>query len=135
MEQSQIQDLMDQARASLAHSYSPYSHFPVGCALLAEDDQVFTGVNIENVSFGATNCAERSAIFTAVSQGYRPGFIKAIAVAGETETFLPPCSICRQVLVEFSDSATPVYLTRQDGEIMTTSVGELVPYAFETMEM
>lgn len=135
MEQSQIQDLMEQARASLANSYSPYSHFPVGCALLSEDDQVFTGVNIENVSFGATNCAERSAIFTAVSQGYRPGFIKAIAVAGETETFLPPCSICRQVLVEFSDSATPVYLTRQDGEIMTTSVGELVPYAFETMEM
>lgn len=135
MEQAHIQNLMEQARATLKYSYSPYSQFPVGCALLTEDEQVFTGVNIENVSFGATNCAERSAIFSAVSQGYRPGFIKAIAVAGETEAFLPPCSICRQVLVEFCDSETPVYLTRQDGEILTTTIRELVPYAFETMDM
>lgn len=135
MKQADIQKLMEKARDTLQYSYSPYSNFPVGCALVTEDDQVFTGVNIENVSFGVTNCAERSAIYTAVSQGYRPGFVKAIAVAGETEAFLPPCSICRQVLVEFCGSETPVYLTRQDGEIFTTSVGELVPFAFETMDM
>lgn len=135
MEETQIHSLMKDARDVLKHSYSPYSHFPVGAALLTEDDQVFTGVNIENVSFGVTNCAERSAIFTAVSTGYRPGFIKAIAVAGDTETFLSPCSVCRQVMVEFCKPETPVYLTRNDGEILTTTVTELVPYAFEKLDM
>lgn len=135
MEETRILDLMEQARSIMKHSYSPYSHFPVGAALLTDDDQVFTGVNIENVSFGVTNCAERSAIFTAVSTGYRPGFIKAIAVAGDTETFLSPCSVCRQVMVEFCDPETPVYLTRNDGEIFTTSVTELVPFAFEKLDM
>ncbi len=135
MEETRILDLMEQARSIMKHSYSPYSHFPVGAALLTDDDRVFTGVNIENVSFGVTNCAERSAIFTAVSTGYRPGFIKAIAVAGDTEAFLSPCSVCRQVMVEFCDPETPVYLTRNDGEIFTTSVTELVPFAFEKLDM
>lgn len=135
MEETRILDLMEQARSIMKHSYSPYSHFPVGAALLTDDDQIFTGVNIENVSFGVTNCAERSAIFTAVSTGYRPGFIKAIAVAGDTEAFLSPCSVCRQVMVEFCDPETPVYLTRNDGEIFTTSVTELVPFAFEKLDM
>lgn len=135
MEETRILDLMEQARSIMKHSYSPYSHFPVGAALLTDDDRVFTGVNIENVSFGVTNCAERSAIFTAVSTGYRPGFIKAIAVAGDTEAFLSPCSVCRQVMVEFCDPETPVYLTRHDGEIFTTSVTELVPFAFEKLDM
>lgn len=135
MEETKILDLMEQARSIMKHSYSPYSHFPVGAALLTEDNQIFTGVNIENVSFGVTNCAERSAIFTAVSAGYKPGFVKAIAVAGDTETFLSPCSVCRQVMVEFCHPETPVYLTRNDGEIFTTTVTELVPFAFEKLDM
>lgn len=135
MEKEKIKLLMDEARKAVERSYSPYSNFPVGCALLTKDGKIYTGVNIENVSFGATNCAERSAIFTAVSEGYRPGFIKAVAVAGETDNFLPPCSICRQVLVEMADAQTPVYLTRRDGEILHTSVEKLVPYAFEKLDM
>lgn len=135
MEEAQINSLIAQAREVLKHSYSPYSHFPVGAALLTEDEHVFTGVNVENVSFGVTNCAERSAIFSAVSTGYKPGFIKAIAVAGDTETFLSPCSVCRQVMVEFCKPETPVYLTRNDGEILKTTVTELVPFAFEKLDM
>lgn len=135
MEEAQINSLIAQAREVLKHSYSPYSHFPVGAALLTEDEQVFTGVNVENVSFGVTNCAERSAIFSAVSTGYKPGFIKAIAVAGDTETYLSPCSVCRQVMVEFCKPETPVYLTRNDGEILKTTVTELVPFAFEKLDM
>lgn len=135
MEETQIKTLMKNARDVLEHSYSPYSHFPVGAALLTNDNKVFTGVNVENVSFGVTNCAERSAIFTAVSTGYKPGFIRAIAVAGDTETFLSPCSVCRQVMVEFCTPETPVYLTRNDGEILTTTVMELVPFAFEKLDM
>lgn len=135
LKQEQIETLMAQARSAKANAYIPYSHFPVGCAILTKDQEVITGVNVENVSFGATNCAERSAIFTAISQGYRPKFIQAIAVAGDTDDFLPPCCICRQVLVEMADPETPVYLTRKDGQILTTSVAELAPYSFEKLDM
>ncbi|MBF6978601.1 cytidine deaminase [Tuanshanicoccus lijuaniae] len=129
------EQLMERAVKVMEKSYSPYSHFPVGCAMLMKDGEVIEGVNVENVSFGATNCAERTAIFTAVTKGYAPKSIAAIAVSGDTEAFLPPCSICRQVLVEFCDAETPVYLTRHDGAIFETSVKELVPFAFETLEM
>lgn len=127
--------LIQQAREVLPNAYIPYSHFPVGCAMEMKDGTLIKGVNVENVSFGATNCAERSAIFSAASQGYRPKSIASIAICGDTETFLSPCSICRQVMVEFCDPETPVYLTRNDGEIMETSVKELVPFAFETLDM
>lgn len=135
METNDINLLMKKAHEVKGNSYSPYSHFRVGAAIKMDDDHIFTGANIENVSFGATNCAERSAIFTALSAGYQPKTIKAIAVAGDTEDFLPPCSICRQVMVEFCEPDTPVYLTREDQSILTTSVKELVPFAFETMDM
>ena len=133
MDQNQIEALVDAARDVRQHAYCPYSHFPVGCALLSQDGKLFTGVNVENVSFGATNCAERSALFTAASLGYRPGFIKAIAVAGATEDFLPPCSICRQVLVEWADPETPVFLTRNDGQIKRLKLLDLAPYSFTQM--
>ncbi|WP_124059391.1 cytidine deaminase [Vaginisenegalia massiliensis] len=132
---NKVEQLMEQARSVRIHSYSPYSHFPVGCAILMKDGSVITGVNVENVSFGVTNCAERSAIFTAVSQGYHKGDIQAIAIAGQTTDFLPPCSVCRQVLVEFCGPETPVYLTRQDGQIKSLSLAELVPYAFESLDL
>ena len=133
MDQNQIEALIEVARDVRQHAYCPYSHFPVGCALLSQDGKLFTGVNVENVSFGATNCAERSALFTAASLGYRPGFIKSIAVAGATEDFLPPCSICRQVLVEWADPETPVFLTRNDGQIKRLKLLDLVPYSFTQM--
>ncbi|HGR4856541.1 TPA: cytidine deaminase [Streptococcus pneumoniae] len=94
----------------LKNAYCPYSKFPVGAAILFKDGKVITGANIENVSFGVTNCAERSAIFYGASQGYRKGDILAIAVAGETEDYLPPCNICRQVMVEFCEPDTLVFL-------------------------
>ncbi|MCR8968623.1 cytidine deaminase [Facklamia sp. 7083-14-GEN3] len=135
MDQTAINSLMEQAREAVKRAYCPYSDFPVGAALRTKDGKVYTGVNIENVSFGATNCAERSAIFTAVSEGYRPGFIEAIAVAGDTENFLMPCSICRQVLVEMAEPDTPVFLTRKDQSIYQTTVSELVPMAFQSLDM
>lgn len=130
----QIQ-LMEAAKNVLDKAYVPYSNFPVGAALLMNDDQVITGVNVENVSFGATNCAERTAIFTSVSQGYPPKSIQAIAVAGITESFLSPCSICRQVMVEMCEPDVPVFLTRKDGEILETTVAQLVPFAFSEMDV
>ncbi|WP_315600605.1 cytidine deaminase [Abiotrophia defectiva] len=129
------ESLIERARQLLSKAYAPYSHFPVGAVLLMDDGQIIEGVNVENVSFGATNCAERTAIFTAVTQGYGPKSIQAIAVAGDTEDFLPPCCICRQVLVEFCRPDVPVYLTRRDGQIYETTVSQIVPLAFESLEM
>lgn len=129
------EQLMKKAHEMKALAYKPYSNFAVGAALLLQDDQVIGGVNIENVSFGATNCAERTAMFTAIAQGYKKGDFKAIAVAGDTEDFLPPCSICRQVLVEFCSPDMPVYLSNGQNDILTLTLEQLVPYAFTKLEM
>jgi cytidine deaminase len=129
------EQLMERARMTLENAYAPYSKFPVGAALLIKDGTVINGVNVENVSFGATNCAERTAIFTAIANGYKKGDFQAIAVAGDTEDFLPPCSICRQVLAEFCSPEMPVYLTNGKKEILEVTLRELLPYAFTELEM
>ena len=96
--------LIDAALLAQKNAYSPYSGFKVGAALLCEDGEIFTGANVENASFGLTNCAERSALFAAVSAGKRA--FKAIAIVGgkdgEVTDFCPPCGACRQALAEFS---------------------------------
>lgn len=129
------EELMDYAKKALKNAYSPYSNFPVGSALLLKDGSVITGVNVENVSFGVTNCAERTAIFTAVTNGYKKGDIKAIAVAGETDDFLPPCNVCRQVMVEFCSPDTPVYLLNGNNDILSLTLQDLVPYSFTNLDM
>lgn len=126
-------ELLRAAQDVLKHSYTPYSNFPVGCAVLYKDGTVITGVNVENVSFGATNCAERTALFTGVTQGYHKDDVVMLAVAGKTDYFLPPCSICRQVLVELCPLDTPVYLSNAAGDLYETSVRQLVPMAFTEM--
>lgn len=108
---------------ALDNAYAPYSGFKVGAALLCADGSVYTGCNVENVSFGATNCAERTAVFKAVSEGRRA--FKAIAIASSSGKPTPPCGICRQVLSEFSGDMT-VYLCGRD-ETVKTSIRELLP--------
>ncbi|MFD1205404.1 MULTISPECIES: cytidine deaminase [Sporosarcina] len=127
--------LMESARKIKDRAYIPYSKFPVGAALLLKDGTVINGVNVENVSLGATNCAERTAIFTAIASGYQKGDFQAIAVAGDTEDFLPPCSICRQVLAEFCSPEMPVYLTNDKKDILELTLKDLLPYAFTDLEM
>ncbi|GKW45943.1 cytidine deaminase [Planococcus sp. NCCP-2050] len=129
------EQLMESARSMKERAYIPYSKFPVGAALLMKDGTVVNGVNVENVSLGATNCAERTAIFTAVAQGYKKGDFEAIAVAGNTENYLPPCSICRQVMAEFCSPEMPMYLTNEKKEILELKLKELLPYAFLDLEM
>lgn len=134
-QKEQAEQLLKKAREIKEKAYAPYSHFPVGAAVLYQDGTIITGVNIENVSFGATNCAERTALFTGVTQGYTNKDVVAIGVAGTTEDFLPPCSICRQVMVELCQPHTSVYLTNNKNEILTTNVKDLVPFSFSTMNM
>ena len=108
-------------------SYSPYSKFRVGAAILAEDGEMFSGCNIENASYGATNCAERTAIFKGVSQGVKK--IKAIAITSDQEDFIYPCGICRQVLREFGKDID-IILINAKGETKQSSIAELLPNEF-----
>jgi len=115
--------LCELAVRAMENAYAPYSGFKVGAALLCKSGRVFTGCNVENVSFGATNCAERTAVFKAVSEGELE--YKAIAIAASSGRLTPPCGICRQVLSEFSKDMT-IYLCGKD-ETVKTTIGELFP--------
>lgn len=113
------------------NSYSPYSGFKVGAALLTKSGKVYKGCNIENGAFSPTNCAERTAVFTAVSDGEKD--FSAIAVVGgadEINAFCPPCGVCRQVLSEFCDKDFEIHLFNGE-EIKTFTLGELFPESFK----
>lgn len=120
-------------------SYSPYSRFAVGAALLAADGTVYTGSNIENAAYSVANCAERTALFTAVYSGART-FV-AVAVAGgaaEQKEDLPictPCGVCRQALYEFGGPGLAVILAYGNGEYEVTTLGELLPRGFGPMDL
>mgnify|MGYP005842191279 CR=1 FL=1 len=121
-------ELLKIAEESKEKAYAPYSGFRVGAAVLTENGKVFTGVNIENASYGATNCAERTAVFKAVSEGEKS--ISAIAVTSDSESFTYPCGICRQVISEFGGKSTKVICGRRDGGFETYTLEELLPNAF-----
>lgn len=125
--------LIDAAREARKMSYSPYSRFAVGAALLCGSGKVYTGCNIENGAFSPTCCAERVAFFKAISEGERD--FKAIAIVGGEadgeEKFCPPCGVCRQVMSEFVDSENfKIYLVR-NGKIEEYTMREILPLAFE----
>lgn len=118
-------ELVQAAVKAMEMSYSPYSHFPVGAAIRGTDGRVFSGCNIENVSFGLTNCAERTAVFKAVSEGTRS--FDTIAIAGNQTPW--PCGACRQVLAEFAPSIR--ILLCWDGQVIEKNLSELLPYSIE----
>lgn len=126
------EQLIEAARRAREQAYVPYSRFPVGAALLTEDGQLYTGCNIENASFGLTNCGERTAIFKAVSEGHRR--FTAIAVIAETDGPVSPCGACRQVMSEFGPDAR-VILTNLQGNTQVTTVRELLPGAFTPADL
>ena len=122
------QALVDLASTMLDRSYVPYSHFPVGAALLCADGTVFTGCNVENAAYGSTICAERTALVKAVSEGHRDDFVR-LAVVGRGEDYCWPCGACRQMLYEFAPSLT-VLVARGDGQFVTLPLKELLPHGF-----
>ena len=122
------QELVRLAFSMHAHSYVPYSHFPVGAALLCADGTVFTGCNVENAAYGDTICAERTALVKAVSEGRRTDFV-AIAIAGQGGDYCWPCGSCRQMLYEFAPDLR-VLAARGDGQFQTASLRELLPHGF-----
>lgn len=125
-----MNDLIEKADAARRTAYAPYSNFSVGAAILGGDGAVYVGCNVENLSFGATICAERSAICTMVAAGCQE--IRAVAVVSEGG--VTPCGICRQVLLEFWDktAAVPVFCADPNGNVNEYKLHELLPAAFET---
>jgi len=122
-----MRQLFAEARKAADFAYAPYSKFRVGAALLAEDGTVYTGCNVENRSFGLTVCAERSAVFKAVSSGQRS--FKALALSTpDSESPVAPCGACRQVLSEFMPPAAPVLFGGSGEERVETTLGTLYPF-------
>lgn len=133
MDPVKIQEMIRFAKDQLKCSYAPYSNFLVGAALLAKDGRLFGGCNVENASYGATNCAERTAFFKAVSEGVKD--FEAICIMGGPKgvitEFTPPCGICRQIMSEFCDPKDfSIILAKDEDEYRLFRLGELLPAAF-----
>lgn len=123
------QELIDAATAVREHAYAPFSDFRVGSALETDDGEVISGCNVESASYGLTVCAERVAIWKAISQGKRK--IKHIAVVADTEELTPPCGVCRQIIWEFGGDI-PVVMANLKGKVEVVQMRDLLPRAFDT---
>lgn len=126
------EELIKNAFRVREQAYVPYSHFKVGAALMTKTGKVFTGCNVESASYGGTNCAERTALFKAVSEGERQ-FV-AIAVVGDPANYTFPCGICRQVLVEFG-TELEVIVARTETDYKVFSLNELLPHSFTPKDL
>lgn len=127
--------LVDKAKEATKNSYSPYSKFKVGAALLLKDGNVITGANIENASFGLTICAERAALFAAYSKGYRKEDIEALAIAADTDDVVSPCGACRQVISELISRDSKIILSNFNNKIEILTIDKLLPYYFKADDM
>ena len=114
------------------NAYTPYSNYNVGCCVKDIEGNYYGGCNIENASFGLSNCAERTAIFKAISEGLKD--FDALYVFGETEEPISPCGACRQVIAEFCPADMPVFLISKNDNVKETSVEELLPYSFKNLD-
>ncbi|RNB86890.1 cytidine deaminase [Brevibacillus fluminis] len=128
-----INMLVNQAIEARKQAYTPYSNFQVGAALITKNQRLFLGCNVENASYGLSNCAERTAIFKAVSEGESE--IEAIAVVGDTDGPISPCGACRQVLAEFATENTRVFLANLKGDVVEASIEELLPGYFSSKDL
>ena len=124
--------LYNAAKKVIENAYVPYSNFPLAAALLTKEDKIFTGVNIENAAYGATMCAERTAIFKAVSEGYKD--FEAILILTNTNNPVSPCGTCRQVINEFNKDLEVIMMTKNKNEIIKNN-DELLPGSFSKDDM
>jgi cytidine deaminase len=120
--------LLESAREAMQHAYAPYSHFKVGAALLTSKGEVFTGCNVENASYGLTNCAERTAIFSAIAKSGPELVIKTIAVVNDQGIPCSPCGACRQVIYEFGPEAIVIFQSANAWK--ETPISQLLPEGF-----
>lgn len=128
----EYRELFKKAMEARGNAYVPYSNFPVGAALLTKSGKVYTGCNIECASFGGTNCAERTAIFKAVSEGDKD--IEAIAVIGDVDNYTFPCGICRQVIVEFGRDIKLI-IGKSENDYKVYSIEDMLPHSFSPEDL
>ena len=125
--EEKLEGLFEAAMQASKLAYCPYSKFPVGAAILVSDGRIFTGCNVENRSYGLSNCAERTAVFTAVAEGARK--IAAVAIAAPKADYpVGPCGACRQVLTEFGDDDVPVVFGSKLENLKKATLGQLYPF-------
>jgi cytidine deaminase len=125
-----IDALIRAARDARESAYAPYSKFGVGAALLTKDARVFSGCNVENASYGLSNCAERTALYSAIAAGYRPGDFTHLVVIGDTDGPIAPCGACRQVMMELGGAQLIVVQTNLHGAVTRATAAKLLPGAF-----
>ena len=130
-----MKKLQEAAIKAMENAYVPYSHFKVGAALLLKDGSIVMGCNVENASYGLCNCAERTALFKAYSDGVQKDDIVAMSIAGATDGPISPCGACRQVMAELLNPETPVYLTNVKGDLKEVNVKDLLPYSFSGSDL
>ena len=131
---AQLKKLESTARRAAARAHAPYSQFRVGAAVLTPSGEIFAGCNVENASFGLSNCAERTAIFNAVASGKKPLQLKCILVYTPTKTATTPCGACRQVIHEFGPDAEVISIC-DSNERINVSIGTLLPGAFGPQDL
>lgn len=128
-------ELIEKAKEARALSYSPYSNFAVGAALLCKDGQVFLGTNVENASYPLCMCAERNAIYNAIMHGYKKEDFVSMALIADTDEPCSPCGACRQVISELLPANCPIYMANLKGEVIETNPIELLPFAFSSEDL
>ena len=133
MNNEMIKGLIISAIEAREKAYAPYSNYKVGASVLTKNNKMYNGCNVENASYGATNCAERTAIFKAVSDGYT--YIKAIAVVGDMKNYTYPCGICRQVIQEFGDENTIIIIVKNEKDYILKSLSDILPESFSKNDL
>ena len=129
------QKLIAKAKEARELSYSPYSHFAVGAAVLTKDGEVFLGANIENSAYPLCMCAERNALYNAYMHGYKKDDIEALALIADTDEPCSPCGACRQVISELMPSKAPIIMANLKGDAKETNAEELLPFAFSAEDL
>ncbi len=129
------ENLILKAKEARKLSYSPYSRFAVGAAVLTKDGEIFLGANVENSSYPLCMCAERNAIYNAMMHGYKKEDMVALALIADTDEPCSPCGACRQVISELLPSDAPVIMANMKGEVKETNAVELLPFAFSAEDL
>lgn len=128
------EEILKHAFKAMDNAYAPYSNYHVGACVSCKDGSYFYGANIENASYGATNCGERSAVFAAYSNGYRKDDIEALAIVTDGGRVGAPCGVCRQVLSELLNQDTPIILSNGK-EVVIKTIAELLPMQFNAEDL
>jgi cytidine deaminase len=128
-----IKKLIEKAKEARQKAYAPYSNFHVGASILLKNGEYILGCNVENASYGLCNCAERTALFSMIAEGYNKDDVEAMCIIGDTDLPISPCGACRQVMSELLNFDTKIVMANMKGDFKETNILELLPYSFKDL--